>query len=161
MSVVNQLDYLLPSKASLDVMGAVPFSINIQTFKVPSIYGHVADHATPMYMRPLPGNKMVYDLLEVSFLVTENLQSWLSIHHWMRGIYAPERTQEYVEKKLYLEPATLTTYTSANNPFMRYKFIDIFPVKLDAISFDVTETNADPVRCNASFAFLRYDIELV
>jgi hypothetical protein len=161
MSVSNQLDYLLPSKASLDVMGAVPFSINVQKFKVPSMYGYVAEHPTPMYARPLPGNKMTYDILEISFLVTENIQSWKVLHDWMRGIYAPERTEEYINKKLYLEPAVITSYTSANNPFMRFKFVDIFPVKLEEISFDVTATDADPVTCSVSFAYLRYDIELV
>lgn len=158
---IPDFNYLLPSKASLDIIGAEQFSINVQTFKVPRIYGYVAEQATPMYMRPLPGNKLSYGLLEVSFIVTENIQSWLDIESWMRGIYAPERTEEYINKKLYLEEAVLTSYTSANNPLMRFKFHDIFPVRLDEISFDVTETNAEAVKCRAEFAFLRYDIEKV
>jgi hypothetical protein len=157
----EQQNYLLPSKASLDVSGAVPFSINVQVFKIPRIYGYVAEHATPMIMRPLPGNKLVYNLLEVSFLVGEDIESWLNIHDWMRGIYAPERTEEYRDKKMFLEQATLTVYSSANNPTFRIKFIDMFPVKLDEVTFDVGETTADPVKTKVEFAFLRYDIEKI
>lgn len=155
------LNYLLPSKASLDIMGALPFSINVQSFKIPRMYGFIAEQATPMYQIPLPGNKLVYNLLEVSFLVTEDLSSWLNIHQWIRSIYQPERTEEYINKKMYLEQIVLTVYSSANNPIYRVKFIDAFPVKLDEIAFEVGEPTADPVRSKVEFAFRRFDIEKI
>lgn len=152
------LNFLLPSKASLDIMGAIPFSLNVQIFKIPAIYGYVAEQATPMYARPLPGNKCVYSPLEVTFLVTEDMKSWLNIHNWLRGIYAPERTEEYINKKMYLEQATMTVYSSANNPLYRIKFHDIFPIKLEEIIFNVEDTTADALKCKVEFSYLRYDI---
>jgi hypothetical protein len=161
ISVVNQLDYLLPTKASLDIIGANGFSINVQTFKIPTLFGYVAEHATPMAMRPLPGNKLVYNVLEASFLVSENLQSWIELHDWMRGCFAPEKTEEFKTKKLYLEEMVLTTYTSANNPLMRFRFHDAFPARLDEIAFDMQTPTGDPVKSRVEFAFLRYDVEKV
>lgn len=161
MSVINTLDYLLPSKASLDVIGADGFSLNVQTFKIPAVYGYTATQATPLAMRPLPGNKMIYPRLEVSFIVTENLESWLEIHNWMRGLYAPERTEEYQNKKLYLQEIILTTYSSANNPLMRVRFHDAFPVTLEEIAFNVQEPSADPIKSKVEFEYIRFDIEVV
>ena len=86
-NVATVYDYLLPSKASLDIAGANGFSLNVQTFTIPAIYGHTAEQATPMYAVPLPGNKCIMDKLSVSFLVSENLESWLELHEWMMGIY--------------------------------------------------------------------------
>lgn len=155
---IESLNYLLPSKASLDISGAVPFSISVQSFKIPKVYGNIATQSTPMASRPLPGNKLDFGLLEVSFVVTEDLQSWTNIFNWLRGIYQPERTEEYINKKLFLEQATLTVYSSANNPTHRINFIDIFPVALDEIAFEIGDPSSEPVRTKVQFAYLRYDI---
>ena len=155
----ESLNYLLPSKASLQVHGAQTFSINVQNFKIPRMYGYVSEQPTPLINAPLPGNKLVYDLLEVSFLVTENIASWKELHDWMRGIYAPMSRDEYKNKKLYLQDATLTIYTSANNPAFRIKFIDLFPVRIDEIIFDVEMPSADPVKTKVEFTFLRFEVE--
>ena len=157
----NSLDFLLNTKASFDIAGVNAFSTNVQTFTIPSIYGYVAEQPTPMAARPLPGNKAIVGYMDISFLVTENLKSYLEIYQWMRGIYAMERTEEYKNKKLYLEQATLTTYTSANNPYMRISLIDCFPVKIDELTFNTQASEAEPMKCKVSFAFLRFDISLV
>jgi hypothetical protein len=159
MDTTKSLNYLLPSKATLDIMGAENFSFNVQIFKIPRLYGFISEHPTPHLTVPIPGNKLVYDVLEVSFLISENLESWLELHNWMRGIYQPYGSPEYKNKKLYLQDAVLTIYTAANNPFMKIKFIDMFPVKLDEIIFDVSETLADPIKTKVEFAFRNYDIE--
>lgn len=157
--MATELNHLLPTKASLSIHGAQEFSFNVQNFKIPRMYGYITEQPTAIIDAPLPGNKLVYNLLEVSFLVTENLESWKNIHDWMRSIYAPVSRAEFKNKTMYLEDATLTVYTSANNANFRIKFIDMFPVKLDEIIFDVEMPVADPVKTKAEFAFLRYDIE--
>lgn len=161
MSVDTQLDFLLNTKASFDIAGLDTFSINVQTFTIPSINGYVAYQATPMAEVPLPGNKAIWGNLDISFLVTENMQSYLELYKWMRGIYQPERSEEYIGKKLYLEEAVLTTYTSANNPYMKFKLTQCFPVKIEEITFNMQATQAEPQKCKVSFAFLRFDVELI
>lgn len=162
MSLIEeQLNYLLPTKASLDVIGASGFSLNVQTFQIPTIFGYVAEQPTPNAIRPLPGNKMIYDTLKISFLVNENLEAWLEMHNWIRGCYAPENTSEFKDKKLYLEEIVLTTYSSANNPLFKFRFHDAFPVRLDEISFNIQQETAEPVKSKVEFSYLRYDVERV
>lgn len=161
MAIENQLDFLLNTKASFDIIGANAFSTNIQKFTIPSVYGYEAIHVTPMANAPLPGNKADFGYMEITFLVTENMESYLEIINWARGIYAFERTEEYKNKKLYLEEAVLTTYTSANNANMKIKLIDCFPLKIEEVSFDLQTTHAEPVKCKVSFSFLRFDIEVI
>lgn len=156
-----ELNYLQSTKATLDIFGAESFSFNVQQFKIPRLYGYIAEQPTPHLSVPLPGNKMVYDVLEVSFLISENISSWMNIHRWMRGIYAPYGSPEYVNKPMYLEDSILTVYSSANNPILKVKFIDMFPVKLDEVIFDVEEPSAEPVKTKAEFAYRNYDIEYI
>lgn len=156
-----QLNYLLPSKASLDFGGNKVFSLNVQQFKIPRLYGYVSEQPTPHLSIPIRGNKMVYDLLEVSFIVTENLESWIEIHKWMRELYSPKHTSEYKNKTQEYEEAVLTIYSSKNNPILTVKFLDIFPVRLDEVIFDVEEPNTDPVKTKIEFAYMNFDIEYV
>jgi hypothetical protein len=157
----NSLDYLLNTKASFDIAGANAFSTNVQTFTIPSIYGYVAEQPTPMASAPLVGNKAIFGYIDISFLVTENMQSYLEIYNWMMGIYAPIRSEQFKNKRLYMEQASLTTYTSANNPYMRISLVDCFPVKIDEITFNTQAIEAEPIKCKVSFAFLRHDISLI
>ena len=42
-----------------------------------------------------PGEKAIYDLLNVTFMVDEELKSWLEIHDWIRAMTFPTDFQEY------------------------------------------------------------------
>lgn len=161
MSVNENLNYLLPTKATLDVIGAENFSLTVQNFKIPKVFGYIVEQPTPNLSVPLPGNKLVYSTLEVSIIVTENLKSWKEIHDWMTEIYAPVSREQFKNKRLYLQPAILTVYTSANNPYARIKFIDMFPIKMDEIIFDVEQPTGDPMKTKIEFAFNRYEIEII
>lgn len=161
MSSNVQLNYLQPSKATLSVYGAEEFSFNVQTFKIPKIFGYTVEQPTPNLSIPLPGNKLVYDLLEVSVIVTENLESYLNILNWMYGIYAPFNTDMFKNKKRYLERIDLTVYSAANNPIYRVKFEDAFPVRIDEILFDSEQIQGEPVKTKVEFAFKNFVVEKI
>ena len=43
---------------------------------------------------PIPGDKMEFEDLNVRFLVDENLENYMEIQNWMRGLGFPESFQE-------------------------------------------------------------------
>lgn len=155
-----QLNYLQPSKATLDVIGADTFSITIQNYKIPRIFGYIAEQSTPKLTIPVIGNKLVYDVLEASFLVTENLESYIELHNWMRKCYAPVGTPEYDKENAYRD-IILTIYSAQNNPIMKVTFQGAFPVKLDEVIFDTQATDASPVKTKAEFAYMIFNLEKI
>ena len=50
----------------------------------------------PTYLKdlPIPGDKMEFEDLNVRFLVDENLENYMEIQNWMRGLGFPESLQE-------------------------------------------------------------------
>ena len=50
----------------------------------------------PTYLKdiPIPGDKMEFEDLSVRFLVDENLENYMEIQNWMRGLGFPESLQE-------------------------------------------------------------------
>ena len=133
---------------------------------------------TPFSDLPVPGDKIEYEPLDISFLVDEDYRSWFTVHDWIRGITFPTSFEEYKNLKL-LQPtsaqsalaqnaekpqysdAILTLYTNKNNPNIRVKFKDCFPISLSSIRYS-TQDNADVIITgDATFKFAYYDVERV
>lgn len=159
-NIQPQFNFALSSKATLDVMGKKMFSLTVQNYKIPRIYGYVAEYPSPKLTMPLIGNKMVYDILEVSFLVTENLESYLELHDWMRIAYAPTGTPEYDRENAYKD-IILTIYSAQNNPILKVTYEDCFPVKIDEVIFDTQSTDSEPIKTKVDFAYKIFKIEKI
>ena len=125
-----------------------------------------------------PGEKAIYDTYNISFLVSEDLSSWLELHDWIRAATFPTDYKEYIElakttrssftqtlannrRPAVYTDGSLTIYSNKNNPRFRVKFRDMFPCYLGSIAFNVGDNAETTVTCDASFRFSYYDIELV
>lgn len=136
---------------------------------------------TPFVEMYLPGEKLVYETLNITFLVDEDLQAWTQIHDWMRGITFPNNFEEYLNMQAtvaqtsslnrfvpssslaggqYTE-ATMTIHTNKNNPNFRVKFVDVFPVSLSTIIFNTGDSADNVVTADATFRFTYYNYERI
>lgn len=133
---------------------------------------------TPFVDLFVPGDKLVYDTLNITFLVDEEMKAWTEIHDWMRGLTFPTNFAEYIElvRKNELIPratgivsretpqysdAVVTMYSNKNNPKFRIKFVDVFPTTLSSIIFNAQDTAENVVVADASFRFSYYEFEKV
>lgn len=130
---------------------------------------------TPFVDLYVPGEKLVYDTFNVTFLVDEDLRSWTEIHDWIRGITFPTDFKEYVDlakqsngtiqrnafgkSKPQYSQSTLTFYTNKNNPNFRIHFVDIFPTSLSTIIVNTGDTAENIITADATFRFSYYDYE--
>ena len=137
---------------------------------IPGISLEPLPHKTLFVQLYVPGDKIMYENLEVKFIVDEDYRSWQSVHDWIRGMTFPENFQEYDNLKLQsrnqltinktpqYSDAILSVYTNKNNPHIRVQYIDCFPVSLSSIEFD-TENDADHIiYATASFKFAYYNL---
>lgn len=129
---------------------------------------------TPFIDIYAPGEKMIYDTFNITFLVDEDMRAWTEIHDWIRAITFPTEFEEYVslqrqEAKTNISPAVpprpqyssaiLSVFTNKNNPNFRIKFIDIFPTSLSTIIFNTQDTAENIVTADASFRFAYYNYD--
>jgi hypothetical protein len=117
-----------------------------------------------------PGNKIIYNPLSVNFIVDEKLDGWQQIHSWFRSIASPESYEErkrltavqnqFSKSKLSAySDATLTVLSSLNNPILRFKFINVFPITLSDIIFDTRQSAEDVITSDVVFLFDYFNIE--
>ena len=129
----------------------------------------------PTYLKdiPVPGDKLTYDDFSLEFFVDENLENYLQVHNWLRGLGYPNSIQEFIDLKAEDEyfpntsvknsfneysDATLKIYNSNFNPMVDIQFKDMFPVILSTIKFDSKTTDINYVVAEVSFKYSIYDI---
>jgi len=148
-----------------------------QTANIPGVSLTEIIRPTPFVDLYHAGEKLVYDTLNITFLVDEELRSWTEIHDWIRGLTFPTDFKEYVnlknnskinnsriptlaEKPQY-SSAILSLYTNKNNTNFRVKFVDIFPTSLSTIILSTLDTAENIITADATFRFSYYDYERI
>jgi hypothetical protein len=131
---------------------------------------------TPFIDLYVPGEKMVYDTFNITFLVDEDMRNWTEIHDWIRGMTFPTNFKEYVDlqrtaKAPYIRAmdkmspqyssAILTLYTNKNNPNFRIKFVDLFPTSVGTLLFNAQDSAENIVLADATFRFSYYEYERI
>ena len=125
----------------------------------------------PGYLRDIPvaGDKLTFDDFTLSFFVDENLENYMEVQNWLRGLGYPENIGEFTEmlkedpseQGLHTSDGTLLIYNSAFNVNTRIHFKDLFPISLSTVDFDATMTDVDYVTAEVTFKYTIYDIEVV
>jgi len=165
--IPQNTNYLQPTKylLSFDRIGSTQYFC--QAVNIPGMSIGQAPINTPTADIYAPGNKITYNQLNIDFAVDEKVDSWRQIHDWFRSIAAPESFSE--RKRLtdiqnqyrnttsaaskYYSDATLTVLNNLNNPVLRVKFVNAFPISLSDIQFDTKMTADDIVYATATFVF--------
>ena len=145
-----------------------------QTANIPGIGLGVADIETPLKNIPLPGDKVTYQDLSISFLVDENLENYKELHDWIIGLGAPQKHSQFSDFRalstdrfsgskplpeggMYAD-ATLTVLNSKNIAVTEIRFQNIFPTSLGSLSYDVQASDVDYLSTSVDFSYMYYEI---
>ncbi len=164
-------NYLQPSKFLLtfDRLGDVQYFC--QTVNIPGVNLGQAPFNTPLLDVFVPDRKMIYNPFSIHFTIDESLNGWQQLHAWFRSIASPtsfdernrltalqnaNKTSKSLES---YSDATLTILSALNNPILRVKFYNVFPITLSDVIFDTTQSADDIVTADAVFTFDYFDFE--
>ena len=128
----------------------------------------------PTYLKdiPTPGDKIVFDDLNIRFLVDEDLKNYMELQNWIRGLGYPETLKEIYDLQeeerdvdmsksntmdIYSD-GTLTVLGSSNTPIFKVTFSDLWPYSLTTLNFDATETDVNFFTAEVGFKYTIYNI---
>ena len=158
----------------------------VQSANIPGINLGSATQTNPLYDIPLPGDKITYAALDMSFLVDENLNNYKEIHDWILGLGFPSNNQQFQDLQsagsdrfpgssrstaatgtstpqplneggIYSD-ATLTVLNSKNIAKTEIRFQNVYPTSLGGLNYDVRQTDVDYLNASVSFNYMNYDI---
>ena len=128
----------------------------------------------PNYLRdiPTPGDKINFGDLTLRFLVDENLENFMEIQKWIRGLGYPDSVQEFrdlesrgIIKAPYVQDrqdiysdGVLQILNSNLVAKFNVNFKDLFPYSLTTLTFDATDTDIQYFTADVSFKYTSYNI---
>lgn len=164
-------NFLQPNKFQLNFSRLPNLQYFCQTVSVPGISTGEIAISNPLVELYSPGDKAIYDTLNITFMVDEQLDSWTEIHDWIRAMTYPTDIKEYAQlsrlnknvsaKQNFpqFSDATLVLLTSANNPVYRIKYHELFPISLSGFIMSSTDSPDSVITADATFRYTYFDVE--
>lgn len=106
----------------------------------------------------IPATNFVFDDLQVTFLVDNEMKAWKDIYNWMKTLGNLKNYKDAVNDDAKFSMATLLIMNSAYTPISKVNFYYVFPVNLGSINFSVTSQTTDPVSMSVNFAYSYYEL---
>lgn len=139
------------------VTNAILPTITLGTISIP----------TPFKFIDIANNKLDYGDLQLTFMVDEDLETYLEIYNWLIAVGFPENFDQYKRLKdaprgsreTTVSDATLTILTSDMMPNIEVQFEDLFPTSISDINFTVNETDVNYVTMTATFKYRIYKVK--
>ena len=183
----TKLDYASPTQFKFSIIKLPKVEYFCTAVNVPGItLGGTMSQPSPLKDIPIPGEKLTYEPLSMTFLVDENLENFQEIHGWLVGLGFPRDHSEFrdlissdndrfpaknqsisneIGKVKYGSPnvggtysdATLTILSSKNNSELEVRFRNMFPTGLTGLQYNQQAADVDYLTATVSFEYEIYD----
>ena len=182
----SKMDYASPVQFRFKCSKLPLVEFFCQTANIPAI--GLGEHTieTSLHDFPIPGDKVTFQNLAMSFLVDENLNNYKELHDWIIGLGAPRSHTQFSdfralssdrfpgttastaatgtsiakplsESGIYSD-ATLTILNSKNIAKTEVRFYNIFPTRLGSLSYSVKSADVDYLTAGVDFSYMYYEI---
>ena len=181
-----KLDYASPIQFRFKCTKLPEVEFTCQTANIPGISLGSGTQPTSLVDVPIPGDKISYQSLDISFLVDENLNNYKEIHDWLLGLGFPQNYTQFQDLQtegqdrfpgttrstanigrqpraplpeggIYSD-ATLTVLNSKNIAKTEIRFQNVYPTSLGGLSYDIKLADVDYLQAPVSFAYMYYEI---
>jgi hypothetical protein len=180
----TKLDYASPTQFKFGIHQLPKVEYFVTQAELPDISLDTTVQNTPFKDIPIPGEKLTYSNLTVTFLVDEYLENYISLHNWITGLGFPQNRAQFTkfrdvtsntpadagneasvdivgsaisDKSMYSD-GYLMILSNKNNPIVRIDFQDMFPVTLGALSYDQGATDVEYLSVSTTFAYNIYTL---
>ena len=182
----TKLDYTSPTQFRFLINQLPKVQYFTVSANVPGITLGDATYATPLKDIPLPGEKLTYDDLIITFIVDENLENYIEIHNWLASLGFPKNREQFKTHRSAtsnlpkatvgtsgdigdVKPITsdspmfsdsvLTVLSNKNNPVVECRFEDCFPTSLSSLDYSQNQTDVEYLTAEVTFKYKIYEIK--
>ena len=162
-------NYLIPNNFQFSIERVPTVGFFGSVINVPGMTLGVANQPNYLKMIPRPGEILDFADLELTFFVDEDMQNYLEIDKWLRGLGFPDSLQEIYDLQdngnlpdkptidIYSD-ATLQINNNQMEPSFRVDFKDIFPYYLSPLEFNAQVSDVEFLQARVGFKYLIYNI---
>jgi hypothetical protein len=124
--------------------------------------------SNPFIKLPVPGDKLDFGQLQLTFRVDEDMKNFSEIYDWLMGLGYPDnfnqakalgRTKDNTGN-IYSDGSMIIT-TAAMTPNIEVKFVDMYPTNLSSLEFSIENTDVDYLQAQVSFNYRKYELTTI
>jgi hypothetical protein len=169
---IENRNFLSPTGFKFTLTRTPKVSFFCNQANIPDLNLGIAKQPTYLKDIDIPGDKIVFGDLNLRFLVDENLENYMEIQNWIRGLGYPEEVKQFRDlsneglvqgkyvndrQNIYSD-GTLQVLTSSQLPNFQITFKELFPYSLSTMTFDATSTDVQYFTSDVSFKYTIYNI---
>ena len=160
-------------------LSVVAFKFNLTKFpkvdffsnsaRIPELSLELAQQSSYLKNISVPGERLTFGDFTLRFLVDENMENYLAVYGWLRGLGFPESGKQFKDittdtdgirdpKEAFCD-GTLSILNSNYREVAKVKFNDLFPVSITSLDFDATTTDVQYFTAEATFKYTIYDLK--
>ena len=181
----DKLDYSSPTQFRFMINQLPKVQFFTTAANIPDLSLGEAVIPTPYKDIPIMGDKITFGNLDVSFIVDEYLENYITIHEWLIGIGFPKNRTQFTNfrsttanqptagaggntdigkvgkataDRSFYSDATLTILSNKNNPIVEVRYSDMFPVSLSGLDYNQQATDVEYLTATIDFRYKLYEI---
>ena len=146
--------FLIGSNFSVVIPDMENFSATVQQASIPSTT--IGESLAPSTLLDftLPGEKITYNQLIMSFPVQQNMANYAEIYNWMMSIAGPESPENRVDYSEYQRDGSIILKNHSGKNTCEIVFNNMFPIDLSDIPLDVGGVeDGDPILSTVTFRY--------
>ena len=164
----SNLNPLSPNGFQFNITKLPDLTFFAQQVNLPGLTFGDPMQANPFASAAIPGDHITYDTLNVQYIIDSELKNYLGIYNWLIALGFPQTYTQYTNyvsqqsANFYSElaknysDAVLQILTPNNGTAASIQFVDVFPVALESMIFNSTNTDVQYLVGSATFRYSYY-----
>ena len=182
----TQLDYASPAQFKFKITKLPKVEYFCTEINIPGLQMSSATQNTALRDIPIPGDKLDFGDLILTYMVDEKFDNFEELYNWLRGLGIPIDHKDYanlvsagrdrfpnqgkdfnpsrgtkeqpaVPMGPALSDATLSILSAKNNVIKEVRFIDLFPVSMTGASFTQQAQDINYITSTVNFKYSYYE----
>mgnify|MGYP003348384037 FL=1 len=158
----SNLNPLSPNGFQFNITKLPDLTFFAQQVNLPGLTFGDPMQTNPFASVAIPGDHITYDTLNVQYIIDSELKNYLGIYNWLIALGFPQTYTQYTDYQsqqaanFYSElaknysDAVLEILTPKNGTAAQIQFVDVFPVALESMIFNSTNTDVQYLVGNAT-----------
>ncbi len=147
---------------SLQFSKICEIELSCTTVSIPSLSIGKTEINNPFSKIVVPGEKIDFGELSLTFIVDEWYQNYRAIFDWMFMLGFPETHDQFPQnnedKKHLMTDASLTLINSEGDAPINFQFEDLWPSTLGSLEYTSQENSPNVLTCSATFSHRMFKI---
>tara|TARA_B000000532_G_C18864109_1_gene405446 strand:+ start:364 stop:897 length:534 start_codon:yes stop_codon:yes gene_type:complete len=168
----DNLSFLSPTGFKFSIQKLPHVNYFCTSATIPDITLGQVDQDNLFIKIPVPGDKLTFSPLELRFQVDEDMKNFKEIYDWLEGLGYPDNFQQRANLQAALQATnthagkthsdgSLLVTTAQYQPNIEIKFIDLYPISIGGLEFNVQNSEVEYLQGSVSFAYRKYSIDII